>query len=71
MRARLPHVLYGVFTVLCLTALVWPVYPWISSRVEARPFGLPFPFAWNILWVVLSFFALFLYDRSNRRGERW
>lgn len=61
--SRLPHVLFALFVCLCLAALVWPVYSWAGERIEPRIFGLPFAFTWNILWVALSFLALFTYDR--------
>ena len=61
---RLPHVLYALYVLVCLAALVWPVYAWVAGdRIEPRVFGLPFAFAWNVLWVCLSFAALLAYDR--------
>ena len=68
-RARLPHVLYGSYVVLCLAALVWPVYAWVGERIELRVLGLPFPMVWAIFWVLASFVALLLYDRATRRRE--
>jgi len=53
-----------VHAALCLAALTWPVYPWICERVEARPLGLPFPFAWHVFWVLSSFVVLALADRA-------
>lgn len=69
-RARLPHVLFALFVATALSALVWPVYAWAGDRIEPRVLGLPFAFAWHVLWVVASFFALLLYDRAVQREER-
>ncbi|MDA1264580.1 MAG: hypothetical protein O2816_05830 [Planctomycetota bacterium] len=68
--SRLPHVLYGLFALLCLTALVWPVYAWVGERIEPRILGLPFAFAWNVIWVAASFLALVAYDRTLERRRR-
>lgn len=64
MTGRMPHVLFGTYIVLCLAALVWPVYAWAGERIEPRVLGLPFAMAWNVGWVLASFVALVLYDRA-------
>ena len=61
--SRLPHVLYAAYVVVCLSALLWPLYAWAGTRIEPRVLGLPFAFAWNVFWVFASFVALLLYDR--------
>ena len=63
----LPHVLFGAYVVVCIVSLVWPVYAWVGERVEPRPLGLPLGFLWNIGWIVLTFIALWLYDRAVGR----
>lgn len=68
-RNRLALVLYGLFLLVCLSSLIWPVYPWVDRTFDFRLFGLPVPFAWNVIWVLGSFVALLLLDRALRRGE--
>lgn len=68
---RTAFVLYGTYALVCLAALIWPVYAWADGTFDARPLGLPFCFAWNVFWVVASFVALFLFDRTVRRGAPW
>lgn len=63
MSGRLPHVVFGIYVAACLAAMVWPVYAWVGDRIEPRVLGLPFAFAWNIIWVLASFVALVVYDR--------
>lgn len=50
----------GVATI----ALIWPVYPFFGG---IRPFvlGLPFSFAWVILWLLIVFFAFAWLYRSE------
>jgi len=69
MSGRLPHLLFGAYLLVCLLALVWPVYAWAGDRIEPRVLGLPFAFAWNILWVAASFLALLAYDRAVHGGR--
>ena len=68
-RGRLPHVLYGAYVVVCLSALIWPLYAWAGGRIEPRVLGLPFAFAWNVFWVLASCAALFSYDRAIHGRE--
>ena len=68
--SRLPHVLFGGFALLLLASLIWPVYAWAGERIEPRILGLPFAFAWNVMAVVASFFALLWYDRILERRRR-
>ena len=68
---RLAVTLYGIYVLVCLAALIWPVYAWADTTFEARPLGLPFCFAWNVFWVLASFVTLFLFDRAARRGAPW
>lgn len=69
MSGRLPHVLFGVYVAVCLAAMIWPVYAWAGDRIEPRVLGLPFPFVWNIAWVLASFVAVVVYDRTVH-GDR-
>ena len=51
-------VLYLCFVFCCAAALVWPGYAVLGNRIDPRVLGLPFSFAWNIIWVLASFVAL-------------
>ena len=67
---NLPHILLAAYVVLCLAALAWPLYPLVGGRLTPRILGLPPAFAWNLAWVVLSFFVLLVYDRATRPREK-
>ena len=67
--SRLAHWLYGLFVISTVLALVWPG-PWWIAQVATEPIGgLPPIFAWNASWIVLAFFALLTYHRSQSGGE--
>ncbi len=68
--SRAPHILYAVYVIACLVALVWPIYAWAGARIEPRILGVPFAFAWNVFWVVASFVALLAYDRLVHGEDR-
>ncbi len=70
MSALRSHCALAAYVVVCLTAISWPGYAWIGDRVRPTILGLPFVFAWNVLWVLLSFVAVALYDRSLERVRR-
>ena len=56
-----------VVTALAGLALIWPIYPMVSSY---RPtvLGLPLSFAWVILWLSAVFAALvFAFRRRHGR----
>ena len=57
------HSLFGLYVLLCLAAMTWPGFAWVGNRIEPRVLGLPFSLAWVVLWVLLTFVALALYDR--------
>ena len=40
-----------------------------TRRVDARPLGLPFPFAWHVFWILATFGVLILVDRALGRGD--
>lgn len=65
MRPR--HVLFAIYVVACAAALIWPVYPELGNRIRPFVLGLPFTFAWNIGWVVLTFAVLALYHVTRGR----
>jgi len=54
---------------LLLTPFVWQVglAPLVNA-VAARPFGLPFPMAWQMLGIVLTSLAIGIVYRQDRRG---
>lgn len=62
---RWPHVLFVAYLGLALLALAWPGPDWIAGRVRPFVLGLPFAFAWNVLWVVTTFVALGLYHHAT------
>ena len=68
-RNRLALVLYGLFLLVCLSSLIWPVYPWVDRTFDFRLFGLPVPFAWNVIWVLGSFVALLLQERFGEQVQ--
>jgi len=65
---RIGNILFGVYVVLCVVALTWPAYDALGNRIEPFVLGVPFVFAWNVVWVLLTFVALFLYDLTRGRG---
>ena len=69
MSARLPHVLFAAYLILCLLALIWPGYALVGNRIEPYVLGVPFSFAWVILWILLTFGALVLYHAATHREE--
>jgi hypothetical protein len=66
-RPGLRDRLYGLFLLVCVASLGWPIYPLLGARIEPFILGVPFSLAWMIGWVVLSFLALLAYDRAGGR----
>ncbi len=62
-----PHVLFGLYLAVCLLAVVWPGQAYIGGRIEPFVLGLPFSFAWTIMWVIATFVALVLYHMALQR----
>ncbi len=62
---RVPHILLGVYAVVCLGALTWPGYALFGNTIEPYVFGLPFSLAWNVGWVVLTFVVLAIFHRTS------
>jgi hypothetical protein len=56
-RQRTRRAIFLAILAVSTLALVWPVYPQVAT---IRPFvlGLPFSFAWVILWLAVMFAAL-------------
>ena len=57
------RILIGFFALYAIVLLYPGVLPF--NRVRPLIFGLPFSFAWVVLWVVLSFFVFLLVDRAE------
>ncbi len=68
MRLKLRHGLFAVYLITCAGALTWPGYAWLGNRIEPFVLGLPFAFAWNIGWVLLTFLVLLAYHLVRGRG---
>ena len=64
------HLLLVLYVLVCFCAITWPVYDWLGNRVEPTVLGLPFVFAWNILWVLATFGVLVAYHTSASREPR-
>lgn len=58
-----------IFFLLYLAALTWPGYlPF--NRVDPPILGLPFSFAWVVLWVILGWVMLACLYLADRRARR-
>ncbi len=55
----------GVYVLVCAASLVWPLYGLLGNRVEPFVLGLPLSFAYNIGWVLLTFFVLLGYHLTS------
>jgi TRAP-type C4-dicarboxylate transport system permease small subunit len=70
-RRRWLDLLFALHCAITLIALVWPAYAWAGGRIEPRIAGLPFSMGWVVLWILLTFAALVLYELlGERMGER-
>lgn len=58
---RWPHVALALYALVCLLALVWPLYDVIANRLEPYVLGLPFSLAWIVGWALLTFAVLVAY----------
>jgi hypothetical protein len=38
-RPRLRDLLFGLYALCCVAALVWPGYAWLGNRIEPRRTG--------------------------------
>ena len=62
---KIAHALFGGYALVCLAALTWPGYALLGNRIEPYVLGLPFSLAWNVFWVVLTFFVLAAFHRAH------
>ena len=52
----------------CLIAVAFPGSLGVGQRITPLILGLPPSFAWNVLWVFLSFVAVLAYHLSGKTG---
>lgn len=64
-RPRLGDLLFGLYALICLSAITWPGYAWLGNRLRPFVLGLPFSLAWVVGWVLLSLVALVLYHGTR------
>lgn len=62
-RLGLPGLIY--LAIPCLAVLLLPLY----NRSDPQLFGIPFFYWWQILWVPLSGFFLYLAYRRVEKGH--
>jgi hypothetical protein len=69
MRNALLNLLLLIHVPLCAAAVTWPGLGLLGAGA-ARPsvLGLPFCFAWNVGWVLLTFMVLLTYH-FLRKGD--
>lgn len=68
-KIRLNRAVFAIVTTFATLSVMWPGYAFFS---EPEPFvlGLPLPFAWLIMWVIIMFMAMFgLYLSDNKSGD--
>ncbi len=70
MKPAYAHIAMAIYALVCIAAITWPGYPYFADRTRPMILGLPFVFAWNIAWVLLSFIVIALYDRVLERCRR-
>jgi hypothetical protein len=66
-RTRWPHALFALHCAATLFCVGGPGYAWWGSPARPLVLGLPWSFAWVILWLVATFVALVLYWRWHER----
>ena len=52
-----------------VSALTFPGFEWLGNRLRPTIMGLPFSFAYNVAWVVMTFFVLLAFYRGEE-GHR-
>lgn len=57
--------LLAAYFVVCAAALVWPGYEAFGNSITPYVLGLPFSFAWNIGWILLTFGVLVSYHLTS------
>lgn len=65
---KVRHLLFFGYLLVCTCFLIWPGYPWAEARFQLSFLGLPFPFLWNISWVLATFAVLCVYYLTERRN---
>ena len=58
-----------IYAVTCAFALTYPGFQWFGNRLRPTVLGLPFSFAYNVGWVVLTFGVLVWFHLSGE-GEK-
>ena len=66
-RFKAGDLLLILFLLLCVGCLGWPGYMWFGAKIEPMVFGIPFALAWVVVWMIASFFGLWLYDMFRKR----
>ena len=66
---KLRHVLFAIYVMLCLGAMIWPGYAWYGNSIEPYVLGLPFSLAWIMGWVMLTFFVLVAYNATDEEKD--
>ena len=64
-RGRWRVGLFATFVVVCLLALVWPLYGRLGGSIEPYVLGLPWSLAWVVGWVLLTFVAMVVYHLTG------
>jgi len=57
--------LFGIYVVVCLAALTWPVYARFGSSIEPYFMGVPLSLTWVVGWVLLTFAVLVVYHAGG------
>lgn len=63
---RLNRVLFSLVMILATFSTIWPGYTLFASPTPLV-LGLPLSLAWNILWVVITFFAMLALHFSDNK----
>jgi len=65
----LRHGLLAAYVLVCLAAVTWPGYPLFGARIYPMVLGLPWSLAWVVGWILLTFFAVMLYEWTRPRQD--
>ncbi|MCA9653976.1 MAG: hypothetical protein H6712_03730 [Myxococcales bacterium] len=69
-RSRIGARLAGLWFLVSVALLVWPVYPWLGNHVHPRVLGLPWSLVWVLLVIAANFGALLLLYRLRVVDDR-
>ncbi|GEM_PF-1789788 len=61
---RRAHCYFALYIACALAAVVWPVLAWVGATETPLILGMPPALAWHVLWILIAFTALLLYDRA-------